>query len=58
MIEGRIYGDDGMSKRKFEEFLFIYNLDNVLSFWNFFDFNGRYLVILFINVDKFNFVVC
>lgn len=58
MIDDRIYGGDGMSKRKFEEFLFIYNLDNVLSFWNFFDFNGRYLVILFINVDKFNFVVC
>lgn len=58
MIDDRIYGDDGMSKRKFEEFLFIYNLDNVLSFWNFFDLNGRYLVILFINVDKFNFVVC
>lgn len=57
MTDDRINGDDGMSKRKLEEFSSIYNLDNASSSRNLSDLNGRYLVTLFINADKFNFVV-
>ncbi|XP_052699985.1 homeobox protein unc-42-like isoform X1 [Crassostrea angulata] len=40
MTDDRIHGDDGMSKRKLEEFSSIYNLDNASSSRNLSDLNG------------------
>ena len=56
MSDDRLQGEDGMSKRKLEDFSALYNLDNASNTRGISDLNGRYLVTLFINADEFNLV--
>ena len=42
MSDDRIQGEDGMSKRKLEDFSALYNLDNASNTRGISDLNGRY----------------